>query len=92
MDNKSKYDKLHDKYNTLLTQKSGTRYERLAAFVFKTLEKSDVVIHDLKLIGDTGVKHQIDVIIEKNCKKRRTLIECKDFDISGDCKKFLGCY
>ncbi|MCK4358492.1 MAG: restriction endonuclease [Candidatus Cloacimonetes bacterium] len=84
MDNKSKYDKLHDKYNTLLTQKSGTRYERLAAFVFKTLEKSDVVIHDLKLIGDTGVKHQIDVIIEKNCKKRRTLIECKDFEISGN--------
>lgn len=84
MDKRSKYDILHDKYMTILTQKSGTRYERLAAFVFKTLEESGVVIHDLKLIGETGVKHQIDVVIEKEDKKHRIIIECKDFDISGN--------
>ena len=58
--------------------------QRLAAFVFKSLNEQGVVIHDLRLRGDTGVKHQIDVTIENDGKKRRILIECKDFDISGD--------
>ena len=85
MKQKSSYDKLHDLHYEILTSKSGTRYERLTAFVFKALDKDNVVIHDLKLIGkDTEVKHQIDVIIEKNKKKRRVLVECKDFDISSN--------
>jgi hypothetical protein len=81
----SRYDELHDKYHTILTTKSGTRYERLAAMVFKALEKKNVVIHDLKLSGDDPeVKHQIDVTIEIDGIKKTRLIECKDFDIARD--------
>lgn len=80
----SRYDELHDLYSEILSRKSGTRYERLAAFVFKHIEQSGTVIHDLKLRGDSGVLHQIDVTIERNGKRQRTLVECKDFDISGD--------
>lgn len=80
----SKYDELHDRYSKIRTTKSGTRYERLAAFVFKVLDESGIVIHDLKLVGETGAKHQIDVTVEKEGVKKRILIECKDFDISGE--------
>jgi hypothetical protein len=63
--------------------KTGTRYERLAALVFKTLEEKHAVIHDMKLAGDdSDVKHQIDVTVEIADAKRRVVIECKDFDIS----------
>ena len=79
---RSRYDELHDKYYSLLSRKAGTRYERLAAIVFKKLDIEGVVIHDLKLRGGSRVKHQIDVIIEKQGVKQRTLIECKDFDTS----------
>jgi hypothetical protein len=81
---RSRYDELHDEYYQILSTKSGTRYERLAAVVFKHLEQSGTVIHDLKLQGDSQVKHQIDVIIESNGIKERTILECKDFDISGN--------
>jgi len=85
MSPRSRYDELHDHYQTILTNKSGTRYERLAAVVFAALDSSNVVIHDLKVIGaDTGVKHQIDVHIEQDGRAKRILVECKDFDISGD--------
>jgi hypothetical protein len=81
---RSKYDELHDRYHTLLSNKAGTRFERLAAMVFKILEDRNVVIHDLKLVGDSSVAHQIDVSIEVNGKRRRVIVECKDFDVSGD--------
>lgn len=84
MAQRSKYDELHDRFHTLLTTKAGTRYEMLAAMVFKSLEDKNTVIHDLKLTGDSEVPHQIDVSIEKNGKPWRVIIECKDFDISGD--------
>lgn len=80
---KSRYDELHDHYYELLSTKSGTRYERLAAVVFKSLEQSGTVIHDLTLLGNSKVPHQIDVIIERNGKRQRILLECKDFDISA---------
>lgn len=81
---RSRYDELHDKYYKLLSTKSGTRYERLAAVVFKTLDSADVVIHDLRLLGEkTGAKHQIDVTIENQGVKQRKLVECKDFDTSN---------
>ena len=86
---RSRYDELHDKYHSLLSEKAGTRYERLAAIIFKKLDTEGVVIHDLKLRGGSGVKHQIDVTIEKQGVKQRTLIECKDFDTS-DKKVGLG--
>lgn len=79
----SKYDALHDRFYSILTTKAGTRYERLAAIVFKKLDEEGTVIHDMELRGDSEVKHQIDVTISRNGKKNRVLIECKDYDISG---------
>jgi len=81
---RSRYDELHDKYHRIATTKAGTRYERLAALVFKALEAQHAVIHDLKLTGeDPEVLHQIDVTVEIGDSSKRLIIECKDFDISG---------
>jgi hypothetical protein len=84
MTKRSRYDELHDRYHAILTTKAGTLYEMLAALVFKALEEKNTVIHDLKLVGASDVAHQIDVTVETNGNKRRVLIECKDYDISGD--------
>ncbi|WP_409562256.1 restriction endonuclease [Hyphomicrobium sp. B1] len=78
----SRYDQLLDKYHNILSTKSGTRYEILAALVFKALDDKRVVIHDLKLAG-AAVQHQIDVTVDIAGTTRRTLIECKDYDLSG---------
>jgi hypothetical protein len=80
---KSRYDELHDKYFALPSSKAGTRYERLAAMVFKILHERDAVIHDLRLVGDSNVKHQIDVQLTVRGQRRRVIVECKDYDISG---------
>jgi hypothetical protein len=81
---RSRYDELHDRYQTILTTKSGTRYEILAAVVFATLEQDAVVIHDLDVVGsDTDVPHQIDVHVQNRIARRRVLIECKDYDVRG---------
>jgi len=79
----SRYDELHDRFFSILSSKEGTRYERLAAVVFKTLNDQQIVVHDLKLCGDSTVKHQIDVLIEVAGSRKRVLIECKDFDKKG---------
>jgi hypothetical protein len=84
MRKKSKYDEIHNKYWDASTTKSGTLYERLVAFVIKSLRKTGHIIHDIKLTGESDVKHQIDVIIEEPGKNKRVLIECKDFEKSGD--------
>jgi hypothetical protein len=85
MPKRSRYDELHDKYHKLLTTKAGTRYERLAALVFKELDASKAVIHNLELAGDDpDVKHQIDVTVDIAGSTKRVLIECKDFDISSN--------
>jgi hypothetical protein len=84
MNSESNYDRIHDEYWNTSTTKAGTRYERLVAFVMKSLKKLDVVVHDVRLRGDYGDKHQIDVQIEVSGRQRRILIECKDFDISGN--------
>lgn len=81
---RSRYDELHDRFVSGATSKAGTRYERLAAIVLKVLNDQRRVIHDLRLLGESEVKHQIDVTIEADGKARRVLVECKDFDISGD--------
>ncbi|WP_317951366.1 hypothetical protein, partial [Rossellomorea marisflavi] len=73
-------------YNEIIAEeklKQGTKYEKLAAVVFKTLNQNDVVIHDLTLRGDgkkTG--HQIDVTVQSpgSNEPKRILIECKDYD------------
>ena len=58
---RSSYDRLHDQYWSSATPKAGTRYERLVAFVIKALHPHQDVLHDIKLVGDSDVKHQIDV-------------------------------
>ena len=77
---RSKYDELHDRFFSILSTKAGTRYERLAALVFKRLHERHAVIHDFKLVGASKVKHQIDVLLETDGKNRRVLVECKDFE------------
>ena len=71
---RSSYDELHDRYERISTTKAGTRYERLAALVFKCLNDRHIVIHDLKLLGETGVAHQIDVQIEVDGRPRHLLV------------------
>lgn len=78
----SRYDELFEKYQGILKTGAGTKYEMLAALVFKLLNESGVVIHDLTLIGETGTEAQIDVCIEEDGANRRILVECKDFDVS----------
>lgn len=80
----SSYDKIFDKYFDKNITKSGTKYEILAAMVLKHLIDAGKVIHDIKLIGESEVKHQIDVLFEENGDNKRILIECKDYDISED--------
>ncbi len=66
------------------TPKAGTRYERLASMVAKTLAETGAVVHDWNLTGDSDVPHQIDVVVEWDGASRRLLVECKDFDLSGN--------
>ncbi|PEK36111.1 MULTISPECIES: restriction endonuclease [Bacillus cereus group] len=74
--------------------KLGTKYERLAAVVFKTLNTSDAVIHDLTLRGDgKNASHQIDVTIEHSNVSKRFLVECKDYNAKvgiGIVRDFFG--
>lgn len=56
--------------------KRGSKYERLAAIVFKHLTEQST-IHDLRLRGSTGARHQIDVIVGDD--RKRVLIEAKDY-------------
>ncbi|MFL6603049.1 MAG: restriction endonuclease [Steroidobacteraceae bacterium] len=74
---------MHDRFFSTQSSKEGTRYERLAAAVLKSLGQQSVVIHDFRLRGDSTVKHQIDILIQVGGLQKRTLIECKDFDKSG---------
>ena len=61
--------------------KDGTKYERLTAIVFKVLQESANVVHDVRLRGDgKQTPHQIDVQISSGPKQdpQRILVECKD--------------
>lgn len=56
--------------------------------VWQILEKNPAaVVHDVKMVGGSGVKHQIDVKIDYNGSALRVLIECKDFDVGANKKK-----
>lgn len=56
----------------------------MVAFVFKALNTKRQVVHDIKLIGASDVKHQIDVTITEGQARKRILVECKDFDVSSN--------
>lgn len=76
----SNMDLIYDRHVVEEKLKNGTKYEKLAAIVYKVLEHDSVVIHDLRLSGvGKNTKHQIDVVIEKSNMKKRVLIECKDY-------------
>lgn len=60
--------------------KDGTKYERLTAIVFKILDGSGLVVHDVKLSGDgKEASHQIDVSVAYGQVHKRVLVECKDY-------------
>lgn len=61
--------------------RSSDKYERLAAVVFHLLTEKTTV-HDLRLVGESGVKHQIDAVVGPS--ETRVLIECKDYDQNVD--------
>jgi hypothetical protein len=61
--------------------KNGTKYERLTVIVFKILQDSAYVVHDMRLHGDgKETAHQIDVVISAGPQqeRHRVLVECKD--------------
>lgn len=71
----SEIDLIYDRLVAEEKLKDGTKYERLPAIVYQILIKQ-VTVHDLKLRGDTGVKHQIDAVVGEN--RRHILVEAKD--------------
>lgn len=76
--------------------KAGTKYERLAALVFKRLDQDGTVLHDLRLRGDgKSATHQIDVTIDRDGFDRRLILECRDKEPGnklglGDVRDFYG--
>ena len=52
--------------------------------IAQTPEERQTVVHDIKLVGSSDVAHQIDVTVEGSGERKSLLIECKDFDVSGD--------
>lgn len=76
-------DTIYDQYIAEEKLKQGTKYEKLAAIVFKVLNETDNVVHDLTLRGDgKSAAHQIDVTVQSPhaSSPNRILIECKDYD------------
>ncbi|MDE8333295.1 restriction endonuclease [Erysipelothrix rhusiopathiae] len=74
------FEQIYDSHVTEEKLKTGTKFERLTAIVFKILEMNSAVIHDLRLRGENkSAKHQIDVYVELNKNRKRILIECKDY-------------
>jgi len=61
--------------------KNGTKYERLAAIVFREIT-GEITLHDLRLRGESGVPHQIDAVVRE--ARRRILIETKDYNTVVD--------
>lgn len=78
-------------YNELIAEeklKSGTKYERLAAIVFKILNREEAVVHDVKLRGDgKETAHQIDVHARRGEEELRWIVECRDFDAGASSPK-----
>ncbi|WP_322904789.1 restriction endonuclease [Paenibacillus campi] len=77
----SNFAQIYDKLIAKEKLKNGSKYERLAAVVYKLIDESDSVIHDLRLRGDgKTAQHQIDVTVEKSGISKRILIECKEYN------------
>ena len=74
---------LYSKYPFLHSAKAGVSYERLAAVVVKRIWPKDAVVHNVQLLDDADVSHQIDVDVLHAGTQKRLIIECKDFAPSG---------
>lgn len=70
---------IYDAYVAEEKRKHGTKYEVLAAIVFKTLQREHKLVHDLRLRGPgKRTKHQIDVTLEhRDGRRLRLIIECR---------------
>lgn len=68
---------VYDKNIAARCMRSSDKYERLAAVAFHLLTE-ETAVHDLRLRGESGVKHQIDAVVGP--AEKRILIECKDYD------------
>lgn len=62
---------IYDEHVAEEKRKHGTKYEILAAIVFKALAGDERVVHDLRLRGSgKRTKHQIDVTVEHRDGRR----------------------
>lgn len=77
-----KIEQVYDQYIAADKLKHGTKYERLAAIIFKLLHgDASRVLHDIRLVGDgKKTNHQIDVVVEQGGRLKRIIVECKEFD------------
>lgn len=73
----ARIDLIYDRLIAEEKLKEGTKYERLAAIAFSVLT-GRVGVHDLRLRGASGVRHQIDAVVGDEPK--RILVETKDYD------------
>lgn len=73
----SRIDLIYDRLVAEEKLKEGTKYERLAAIVFRELT-GRAAVHDLRLRGSSGVRHQIDAVVGD--AQHRVLVETKDYD------------
>src|ERR1700722_11209233 len=86
-------EKIELVYDRLVAEeklKAGTKYERLAAVAFRQLT-GQTAIHDLRLVGSSGVAHQIDAVVGE--QRSHVLIEAKDYDTKiglGVVRNFWG--
>jgi Restriction endonuclease len=72
-------DLIYNEFVADAKRKHGTKYEIVAAIVFKALLAEHKVVHDLRLSGPgKRTKHQIDVTVERRDGPRlRLIIECR---------------
>jgi len=76
-------DLIYDAAIAIEKLKNGTKYERLTAIIFKILQESAYIVHDVRLRGDgKQTAHQIDVQISDrpHGERHRILVECKDHE------------
>lgn len=73
-------DLVYDRHVADEHLKHGTKYERLAALIYKIIDEQSTVIHDMKLRGPGKLaEHQIDVTISTpGQEQQRLIVECRD--------------
>jgi len=73
-------ERIYDRLVAEEKLKAGTKYERLAALVFRVLDQSSMVVHDVKLIAPgKEAEHQIDVnATDRAGQHRSVVVETRD--------------